>query len=167
MRSRFLSTVAAIVAASLLSAAIAASASAGATIRVGATVPMTFSGLYVTAGSSYNVTATGYVMTAKVPLFHVPGATKSASGPAGQDTQCLDTYIEDVDGRCAMDGANFGELVGIIIDGDTGLRAGTVAIGAGRTFVAPVDGYLFLAANDFVLDYFDNNGQFEVAITSG
>lgn len=161
---RIVPFLAAVVAVALASAALVASTLAGSGIRVSATVPLTYAA-EVTNGSVYNVTATGYVMTAKVPYFHVPGVSKSASGPAGQpDSPCLADYENAVTGDCTVLDANFGELVGVIVD-DSAVTVGTVEIGASPSFTAPVTGHLFLAANDLNLTYWDNNGQFDVAIT--
>ncbi len=161
---RIVSVGALLAALALASTVLAAAATAGSTIRVSATVPLTFSGQYVTAGATYDVTARGYVITAKIPYYHVPGEFKSASGPAGQPNQpCLADYQNDVNGRCMVVDANFGTRVGVIID-DMGATAGTVEIGDGPTFVAPVSGWLFLAVNDLDRTYYDNNGQFEVVI---
>ena len=161
---RILSVLAAVVAVALVSAALAASTFAGSTTRVSGTVPLTYAA-EVTGGAVYNVSATGYVMTAKVPYFHVPGVSKSASGPAGQPNEpCLADYENDVTGHCTVLGANFGELVGVIVNDDA-VTVGTVDIGASPMFTAPVTGHLLLAANDLNLTYWDNNGQFDVVIT--
>jgi hypothetical protein len=148
-----------------MSAAVGASVAAGGnTVQVSATVPLTYA-IDVSTGAVYKVTATGFATTAMIPRFHVPGVSMSASGPAGQPNQpCLPAYENDVNGHCTVAYANFGELVGVVMD-DNGFALATVEIGASPTFTAPADGHLFLAVNDLNLAYWDNNGQFGVLIT--
>lgn len=148
-------------------AGLAGSTLASGGVSVSSTVPWTLSGIYLTQGATYNVLAQGSVQTAKVPYYHVPGVSKSQSGPAGQPNQpCLASYENPINGECALVGANFGTLVGVVINGDTGQQvAPPFAIGAGPSFVAPAEGWLFLAVNDLNLTYYDNNGAFQVTIT--
>jgi hypothetical protein len=66
-----------------------------------------------------------------------------------------------------VEGANFGALIGMVVDPATGMAvADPFVIGADHSFVAPADGMLMLAANDLNLTYYDNNGQFTVGITA-
>lgn len=164
---RTLSVMAAAMAVVVATAVLASSTLAGGSVAVSGTTPWAFGGLEVVKGATYDVTAYGYVQTAKIPYYHVPGVSKSASGPAGQpDSPCLVGYENDVNGQCAVEDANFGALVAVVINGDTGLAAAPpFVIGAAPSFVAPADGWLFLAANDLNLSYYDNNGQFGVVIT--
>ena len=122
-------------------------------------------GIEVTAGEPLSVRTLGSVHTAPIPDFHVPGVSKSASGPAGQTWGALCGDVEatlppevlEQTGPCAMDDAYFGQLIG---------RVGDVvfAIGDTHTIVAPASGELELAANDLTLTYWDNNGTFVVLV---
>ena len=163
---RTLSAMAALMAVVLVTAMLASATLAGATVTVPGTMPWVYAG-DVENGATYDVTARGYVQTAKIAYYHVPGLSKSASGPAGQpDSPCLAVYENDINGQCVVEDANFGALVAVVIDPETGLAAEpTFVIGAGPSFVAPADGALFLTVNDLNLTYYDNNGQFSVVIT--
>lgn len=165
---RTLSVMATAMAVVLATGMLAGSTFAGGSVAVSATTPWVYAGIDVVEGATYDVSARGHVQTAKIPYFHVPGVSKSASGPAGQpDSPCLPDYENDVNGQCAVEGANFGELVAVVIDPGTGwAMAKPFAVGADPSFVAPADGLLFLTANDLNLSYFDNNGQFEVVVTA-
>ena len=122
-------------------------------------------GLTVSRGARILVTATGYVQTAPIPDFHVPGEFTSASGPEGQTsgqtcgavTAGFDRATLAITGQCAVKDAYFGELVGRI--GST-----TFVIGGADSFDAPRAGVLELAANDLTLTYGDNNGSFTVFV---
>lgn len=164
---RSMSVIAAASAIVLAMGLLASSAFAGGSVAVSATTPWVFGGAFVTAGATYDVTARGQVMTAPIPGFHVPGVFKSASGPAGQpDQPCLAAYENTLNGQCALEGANFGALIGVVIDGNTGMAVGApFLIGDAPSFAAPAEGFLFLAANDLNLTYWDNNGQFSVTVT--
>jgi len=164
---RILSASAAGLAVVVASLALAASTLAGGSVAVSSSVPWSF-GVFVEQGATYDVVANGYVQTAKIPYYHIPGVSKSASGPAGQpDKPCLAAYESDVNGQCALEGANFGALIGMVTEPATGMAvADPFVIGAGQSFVAPADGVLMLAVNDLNLTYYDNNGQFTVGITA-
>jgi hypothetical protein len=165
---RTMSLAATAMAVVLASLVLAASTLAGNGVTVSAETPWVFGGIEVEEGATYDVTARGYVLTAKIPYYHVPGEFKGASGPAGQpDQPCLEAYENTINGDCTVLEANFGALVGVVIDGQTGwATADPFVIGADPSFVAPADGVLFLAVNDLNLTYYDNNGQFGVVITS-
>lgn len=121
------------------------------------------SGIEVTAGVPLDVQTLGYVLTAKIPYWHVPGEFKSANGPAGQTSYptCGATYatfspeLQATVGPCALDSAYFGELVGRI-------GGGVFEIGDTTTITPPASGTLELAVNDFVYTYGDNHGAFTV-----
>lgn len=143
-------------------------AQAGSRTAISGTIPWSFGGAFVELGITYDISANGSVQTAKIPYYHVPGVSKSASGPEGQpDVPCLGAYESDVSGQCALEGADFGALIGMIIDPNTGAAlSGVFLIGAGTTFTAPASGALMLAANDLNLTYYDNNGSFNVQVTA-
>ena len=144
-----------------------ATALAGAPITVSGTQPWTATGMTLAQGTTYHVTANGLVQTAQIPRFLVPGVSKSASGPAGQTSgpACSNSFGGPADGSCTVEGAYFGELVGMIWDGTS--APVTFRIGAQTSFVAPASGQLYLSANDLNLAYYDNNGQFTVSISQG
>lgn len=141
----------------------ATAALAGTSVTVPARAGWVSTGITVTAGQTVTLRTLGYVHTAPIPDFHVPGEFKSASGPGGQTTNptcgeietTLPPEVLEQTGPCAEDEAYFGELVGRI--GST-----TFVIGDARSFVAPASGTLELAANDLVLTLFDNTGAFTV-----
>ena len=166
---RALSVMATSMAVVLTTAMLAGSTFAGGSVAVSATTPWVYGGIEVVKGATYDVTARGYVQTAKIPYYHVPGVSKSASGPAGQpNTPCLAAYENDLNGQCVLEGADFGALVAVVIDPETVLAAAPpFVIGAAASFVAPANGVLFLGVNDLNLTYFDNNGQFSVVVTAG
>ncbi len=68
-------------------AALAAPASATSPVVVGGADGWVSTGIHVDAGEHVSVMTLGQVLTAPIPNFHIPGVFKSASGPAGQDTQ--------------------------------------------------------------------------------
>ena len=132
-------------------------------VTVGGRAGWVSTGLTVTAGQRLAVQTLGSVHTAPIPAYHRPGEFKSASGPAGQDTEptCGEVTagfppgLIDTTGACALDDAYFGELIGRV--GDTVFRIGDTA-----EVVLPVGGTLELAANDLMLTYGDNTGAFTV-----
>jgi hypothetical protein len=144
-------------------AALAVPVTAATPVNVGGRDGWVSTGIAVTAGEPVSVQTLGSVHTAPIPAFHIPGVFKSASGPAGQDTnptcgEVAATFPPELleqTGPCALDDAYFGELIG---------RAGgvTFAIGDTTSFIAPASGTLELAANDLVLTYWDNTGAFTV-----
>ena len=150
----------------LLSVALAGSTLAGGPTYVRAEVPWNFA-TWVDEGAVYDVTARGFIHTAKIPYFHVPGVSMSANGPGGQpDQPCLADYENTVNGECMIEGVGFGTLIGAVINGDTGMaEAPAFVIGADPSFTAPASGWLFLGINDLTLSYSDNSGQFTVVIT--
>ncbi len=120
-------------------------------------------GIPVVGGEALDVRTLGYVQTAKIPVWHVPGVFKGASGPGGQTTvgTCWDAYVTFSDelkaetGPCLVDDAYFGELVGRI--------GGTVfAIGDTTAIDPPASGMLELAVNDLKYTFSDNRGAFNV-----
>lgn len=154
-----------IAAGAALAIAISGLATAATNVNVPGDAGWVDTGIQVTSGQTISIKALGYVHSAPIPQFHIPGISKPASGPAGQTTGqlCGDTeaslppdVIAQI-GHCAFGDAYFGELVGRV--GNT-----TFAIGDVASFVAPATGTLELAVNDFVLTYFDNNGTYTVKI---
>ena len=145
--------------------ALPAPASAATPISVPGDAGWVATGVTVSAGQTISIQANGTVQTAPIPDFHIPGEFKSSSGPAGQTTnptcgEVTATFSRQLlaqTGRCALDDAYFGELIG---------RVGhkTFRIGDAASFTAPASGMLELAANDLVLTYFDNNGAFTVRL---
>lgn len=156
-----------VAAALILGSTLVMTAQAGSRAIVPGTIPWSYGGAFVEEGVTYDVDAVGYVQTAKIPYFHVPGISKSASGPEGQpNTPCLAAYETSIGGQCALEGANFGALIGMVIDGNTGMALSEpFLIGGDPTFEAPATGILMATANDLNLTYYDNNGQFTVAVT--
>jgi len=154
-----------IAAAAALTVAVAVPAAAATNVVVPGDAGWVSTGVAVTAGQVVPIKAVGFVRTAPVSTFNNPGVSIPASGPAGQtlgqlcgDTEA--TLPRDVIaqiGHCAVGSAYFGELIGRI-----GNR--TFVIGDASSFVAPKTGVLELAANDFVLTYFDNGGTFTVQV---
>lgn len=163
---RIPSALAAAAAIVLLSATLAGSTLAGGPAYVRAEVPWTGT-TWVDAGATYDITARGFVHTAKIPYFHSPGVSMSANGPGGQpDQPCIMAYENAISGECMIEDVGFGTLIGLVMDGDTGLPAAPpFVIGADASFTAPASGWLFLGINDLGLSYYDNSGQFTVVIT--
>jgi len=154
-----------IAAAAALTVAVAVPAAAATNVSVPGDAGWVSTGVAVTAGQVVPIKAMGFVRTAPVSTFNNPGVSIPASGPAGQTVgqRCGDTeatlprdVIAQI-GHCAVGSAYFGELIGRI-----GNR--TFVIGDASSFVAPKTGVLELAANDFVLTYFDNGGTFTVQV---
>lgn len=123
------------------------------------------SGITVTAGVPVSVTTLGYVQTAFIPQFHVPGVFKSANGPAGQTTQptCGDVYatwppeLQELTGPCVLDSAYWGELIGKVgVDGTPFL------VGDTTTITPPASGILFFTVGELENTYEDNRGAFTV-----
>ena len=130
-------------------AAMAVPAAAATPVSVPGDAGWVATGITVTVGQTVSIQTLGNVQTAPIPQFHVPGDFKSSSGPAGQTTnptcgETTATFSKQLlaeTGPCALDSANFGELIG---------RVGrkTFAIGDATSFTAPASGELQLAAND-------------------
>ena len=150
--------------AALLGMALPAATAARTVVSVPGQAGWVDTGINVEIGDELPVTTNGYVLTASIPAWHVPGVFKGASGPNGQvnyGRTCgavWDTYDEDLKaivGECAARDAYFGTLVGKV--GDT-----TFSIGDTDTITAPASGRLYLGVNDYVLTYWDNHGAFTV-----
>jgi hypothetical protein len=132
-------------------------------VLVPADVGWVSSGVTVTADVPLDVQTLGYVLTAKIPYWHVPGLFKSGSGPAGQTTggTCGEAYDsltpawQATVGACVLDAAYFGELIGRV-DGVV------FEIGETTTITPPATGMLYFTVGEFVNTYGDNHGAFTV-----
>ena len=144
---------------------VAAPVAAASPVSVPADAGWVSTGLTVARGQHLSIDANGFVQTAPIPDFHVPGEFSSSSGPAGQTsgqtcgevTDGFDRQTLAATGPCAVDDAYFGELVGRVGNA-------TFTIGTASDVVAPRSGVLELAANDLTLTYVDNNGTFTVFV---
>lgn len=145
--------------------AVASSSGKALPVVVPADAGWVSTGVTVTAGVPIPVTTLGYVQTASIPAFHVPGVFKGASGPEGQSvntwSSCVEAYntfepwLKELTGPCVLDSAYFGELIGRV--GGTVFR-----IGDTTQIVPPATGMLELTVGEFVNTYDDNRGAFTV-----
>jgi len=104
-------------------------------------------------GIEIGIHTTGMVATAPISGY----GSGAKSGPAGQETICTDAPGGEPEYICALDGYPFGMLVGRI--GNT-----VFPIGDDSTITLLDSGWLYLAVNDYLGTYWDNNGEFNVLI---
>ncbi len=102
-------------------------------------------GVTVSADQSVNIVSVGVALTANRSQFF--GAI---SGPAGQPYPCEPD-------PCALNGGPFGALVGKV-----GPEGEPFYIGASTGFTPQATGMLYLAVNDFLDYYNDNQGGYLV-----
>jgi hypothetical protein len=107
-------------------------------------------GIAVRQGQTLAISASGLVFT-------IAGQVGSSSGPEGQPTLCptLDSPTD-----CVSNGAPYGALVGKI-----GVNGSPFLVGASAQLVAPATGVLYLAANDNLIYYGDNAGDYTVTVS--
>jgi hypothetical protein len=149
----------------LFALGLAPAATAATPVLVPGSAGWVSSGVTVTGEVSIGVRTLGYVVTAQIPRFHVPGVFKSASGPAGQSTYptCGDTYatfspdLQAQTGPCALDSGYFGELIGRV-----GVDGAPFVVGDTTTITPPASGILYFAVDDLQNTYGDNLGAFTV-----
>ena len=123
------------------------------------------SGVTVAAGVPVSLVTLGYVQTALIPAWHVPGVFKSASGPAGQTTQptCGEVYatwtpeLRAQTGPCVLDSAYWGELIAKVGESGTPFLVGDTT-----TITPPSSGVLLFTIGELQNTYFDNRGAFTV-----
>lgn len=144
---------------------LAPAATATTPVLVPANAGWVSSGISVTTGVPVSVVTLGYVQTAFIPQFHVPGVFKSANGPAGQTTQptCGEVYatfdeeLRELTGPCVLDSALWGELIGKV-----GVNGTPFLIGDTTSFTPPASGILFFTIGELQNTYSDNRGAFTV-----
>lgn len=142
-----------------------ATAAATSPVVVPANAGWVSTGVTVTGGVPVSVKTLGYVQTARIPDWHVPGVFKSASGPAGQTTEptCGDVYVtfspelQAETGPCVLDSAHWGELIGKV-----GVDGTPFRIGATTTITPPASGLIFFTIGELQNTYADNRGSFTV-----
>jgi len=125
-------------------------------IQVPAATEWVSTGIWVyttDVGLKVNIHTTGTVITAPVNWY----GSGARSGPAGQTTNCANVTGVEPEYICALDGYPYGMLVGRI--GNT-----VFPIGDAPNFSLPARGFLYLAVNDYLGTYWDNNGEFSVLI---
>jgi hypothetical protein len=119
-------------------------------------------GRQISGGDQLVLRATGFVMTARPPIFFIPGQAISGSGPAGQvqyGYTCAEAGLPpDLDvGPCAYGDAYFGTLIGRV--GAVSFVVGDAAL---LTIPDGLDGELELTVNAYANTYGDNSGAFTV-----
>jgi hypothetical protein len=123
------------------------------------------SGVTVEAGVPVAVATHGYVQTAFIPAWHVPGVFKSASGPAGQTTEptCGEVYatwtpeLQAETGPCVLGSAFWGELIAKVGADGTPFRVGETS-----SITPPATGVLYFTVGELRNTYWDNRGAFTV-----
>jgi hypothetical protein len=123
-------------------------------LQIPADVEWVSTGIYIDVAnlSQLNIHTTGLATTGPIKFYR-----GSKSGPEGQPFICED----DADNGyfCALSGQPFGMLIGKM-----GATGGPFPIGDADSFTIPISGYLYLAVNDYLGTYFDNNGGFTVLL---
>lgn len=125
-------------------------------IQVPAEIEWVSTGIWIysdSVGLSVNVQTTGTVITGPINWY----GSGSRSGPAGQSWICTNVTGAEPEYICALEGYPFGMLVGRV--GNT-----VFPIGDATEIIFPASGYLYLAVNDYLGTYWDNNGEFNLLV---
>lgn len=145
--------LAALAAFALLAAAFSPALAATQPIRVAADAGWVETPISVEAGDSVTIKTEGIAITAPIRWYSID----SLSGPAGQTWNLGCGEYEGAPEPCALDDARYGALVGKV-----GENGSPFLIGDSTSFEAPADGFLWLAVNDNLIYYDDNEGGFTV-----
>jgi hypothetical protein len=125
-------------------------------IQVPADIEWVSTGIWIYSsdiGFDVGIHATGTAITAPINWY----GSGARSGPAGQETNCIDMPGGEPEYICALAGYPYGMLIG---------RVGNnvFPIGDDASFTLPASGWLYLAVNDYLGTYWDNKGEFNVLI---
>lgn len=131
----------------------ATAAAPSATVFVAADASWVATGVTVSSGDSFAVSAHGQAITG--PLREFPGAR---SGPDGQATICPDPGGPAT--ACNDDGSPYGALVAKI-----GMSGSAFVVGSSLADVVAASGEVYLAVNDNLGFHFDNKGGFAAQLT--
>ena len=125
-------------------------------IQVPADIEWVSTGIWVYSGevgASFGIHTTGTAITGPINWY----GSGARSGPGGQATPCANVTGVEHEYICALEGAPFGMLVGRV--GNT-----VCPIGDATTITLPASGFLYLAVNDYLGTYWDNNGEFNLLV---